>query len=63
MKKTLANKDFFEELRQTNLEKEETNKAIEEATAEVLNDNHIIFNSHQVFARVQEKSGEKVSKR
>ena len=45
------------------MEKERTNQAIEEATTEVLNENHIIFNSHQVFARVKERSGEKVSKR
>ena len=53
VKKTLANEKFFEELIHMEMKKERTDQAIEDTASDYLKENPIVFNSHQVLARVK----------
>ena len=63
VKKTLANNNFFEELKLLKSKKERIDQAIEDTANDYLEENPIVFNSHQVFERVKQRTTDKVSKR
>ena len=63
VKKSMADNNFFAELRQIKVKKERMAEVIEETANEFLEEHSLIFNSHQIYQKVNEKIEGKVTKR
>ena len=63
VKKSLKSTNFFEELKQLDMKKENFNQVIEDAARDVLKEEHIIFNSQQVIRKAKLKTDEKISEK